>query len=396
MRGAFFKIIIYLLISSILLACSGDENVDVEGPIASCFDGIMNGSEEGIDCGGTCVIVCPPSDKLEGDIVGTLELNASVEYLVTGPVLVRDKAKLLIPAGTVIKVESGINAYIAVAQGGQIFANGQSENPIVITSNAANPAPGDWGGLIISGKAPINTSTVDRTELIDIFYGGTVVDDSSGFIKYLRIEYAGAQFDASKKFNGISLYGVGAFTTFNYVQTAHCLGDGFKLIGGTIKPKWLVSTNTNENGLHITDGWNGMVDLLYIAGSEKAGIRIANNTEIEDLSPITNGTIQNSTILGPLTDGAITYANGGAIATFNNIYTSGITLGINVSGELATSQVEMNNLTISNIQFDNPSSGFSPTNHSGTNTTFYMEADNVGAGNRATIPIWATGWTIGF
>lgn len=396
MRAAFFKIIFFLLISGVVLTCSKDENVLVEGSIASCFDGIMSGSEEGVDCGGTCVIVCPPNDKLEGDILGILELNASVEYLVTGPVLVRDKAKLLIPAGTVIKVESGINAYIAVAQGGQIFANGQSDNPIVITSNAANPAPGDWGGLIISGRAPINTDTVDRTELIDIFYGGSGVNDSSGLIKFLRIEYAGAQFDASKKFNGISFYGVGAFTTVNYVQIAHCLGDGFKFIGGTIKPKWLVSTNTVENGLHITDGWNGEVDSLYITDANKAGIRIANNPEIEELSPITNGTIQNITILGPLTEGAITYADGGAITTFNNIFASDISLGINVSGELATLQVEMNNLTISNIQFDNPSSGFSPTNHTGANTSFYTEADNVGAGNEAAIPNWATGWTIGF
>jgi len=392
----FLYILIFLLISGVVLSCSDDETVGTVDPIATCFDGIMNGAEEGVDCGGTCVIVCPPSDKLEGDILGTLELNASIEYLVTGPVLVRDKAKLLIPAGTVIKVESGINAYIAVTQGGQIFANGQSDNPIVITSNAANPAPGDWGGLIISGRAPINTSTVDRTEIIDIFYGGTVINDSSGLIKYLRIEYAGAKFDASKKFNGISFFGVGAFTTVNYVQSAYCLGDGFKFIGGTIKPKWLVSTNTNENGLHITDGWNGEVDSIYISDVNKAGIRIANNPEIEERSPITNGTIQNITILGPLTEGAIVYANGGALATFNNIYTSDINLGINVSGELATSQVEMNNLTISNIQFDNPSVGFSPTNHTGANTSFYIEADNVGAGNRATIPNWATGWTLGF
>jgi len=394
--STFFKILIIFFISSFFLTCSQDEKVGVEGPIASCFDGIMNGAEEGVDCGGTCVIVCPPSDKLEGDIVGTLALNGSVEYLVTGPVLIRDGAKLLIPAGTVIKVESGINAYIAVAQGGQIFANGQSDNPIVITSNATNPAPGDWGGLIFSGKAPINTSIVGRTDLIDIFYGGNVANDSSGLIKYLRVEYAGAQYDATIKFSGISFYGVGAFTTVNYIQTAHCLGDGFKFIGGTVKPKWLVSTNTNENGVHITDGWNGEIDSLYIIDADKSGIRIANNMESEELSPITYGTIQNITILGPLSEGAINYANGGAIATFNNIYTSGINLGINVSGEVASSQVDMNNLTISNIQFDNPGSGFSPTNHTGTNTTFYTEADNAGAGNEAAIPSWATGWTIGF
>lgn len=396
MNGTFFKIILFSIFIGIVFSCSKDENIFVEGPVPSCFDGIKNGAEEGIDCGGTCVIVCPPSDKLEGEILGTLELNASVEYLVTGPVLVRDKAKLLIPAGTIIKVESGINAYIAVAQGGQIFANGQSDNPIVITSNAVNPAPGDWGGLIIAGKAPINTGMVDRTELIDIFYGGTVVDDSSGLIKYLRIEYAGAQYDEAKKFSGISFYGVGAFTTFTYVQTAYCLGDSFKLIGGTINPKWVISTNTSEYAFHITDGWNGEGDTWFTSGAEKAGVKIGNNLENEELNPITSGTIQNISILGPLAEGAIRYSNGGAIATFNNIYTFGINLGINVNGERAASQIDMNNLTINNIQFDNPSSGFIQTNHTGTNSSFYSEADNIGAGNSGDIPTWATGWTIGF
>ena len=390
----FLKFIIFIFISSVVFTCSNKEPIKI-GPIASCFDGIMNGAETGIDCGGTCVIVCPPSDTLQGEIVSILELNASVEYLLTGPLLIRDGASLLIPAGTVIKVEPGINAYIAIAQGGQIRANGQSDNPIVITSNAANPAPGDWGGLIFAGRAPINTKTVDRTEIIDIFYGGTSENDSSGVLKYLRVEYAGAQFDAYMKFSAISFYGVGAFTTFNYVQVIHALGDNIKLIGGTINPKWIVSTNTNENAFHITDGWNGQGDSWYIKDIQKAGIKIGNNPEIEDLSPLTMGTLQNISIIGALPDGAINYGNGGAMVTFNNVFTSELTLGINVNGQAAATQIDMNSLTINTIQFANPSNGFMPTNHTGTNTTFYTEVNNLGAGNEDGLPSWAMGWTTG-
>ena len=215
-------------------------------------------------------------------------------------------------------------------------------------------------------------------------------------LKYLRVEYAGAQLDASKKFNAISFYGVGAFTTFTYVQVIHSLGNNFKFIGGTINPKWIVSTDTNENGFHITDGWNGEGDSWYITNTDKAGIKIGNNSAIQDLSPITMGTLQNISILGPVTEGAIHYTNGGAITTFNNIYTSGLDLGINVSGQAAASQIDLNNLTINNIQFSNPSVGFSPTNYTGTNTTFYTEFENIGAGNAAELPSWAIGWTIEF
>jgi len=283
-----------------------------------------------------------------------------------------------------------------VTQGGQIFANGQPDNPIVITSNAANPAPGDWGGIIFAGKAPINTSTVDRTEIIDIFYGGTEEDDSSGLLKYLRVEYAGAQLDETKQFNAFSFYGVGAFTTLTYVQVAHSLGDGFKFIGGTVKPKWIVSTNTGGNGLYLTDGWNGEGDSWYITGANKAGIRIGNNAANQELVPITRGDLQNISIVGPLTEGAIHYTDGGAITNFTNIHTAGINLGINVSGEAAASQIEMNNLTINSIQFASPGAGFSPSNHLGSNNSFYTVADNLGAGNEAELPSWATGWTTGF
>ncbi len=396
MKNTFLKIFSFLMISSLVLTCTGDENMVDEGPIASCFDGIMNGNEQDVDCGGTCVIVCPPIDRLEGEIFVPLELNASIEYLVTGPLLIRDGAKLLIPAGTVIKVQPGVNAYIAVAQGGQIFANGQPDNPIVITSNADNPAPGDWGGIIIAGKAPINTMDVDRTEIIDIFYGGTVENDTSGILKYLRVEYAGAQFDATKQFNAFSFYGVGAFTTLTYVQAVHSLGDGLKFIGGTINPKWMVSTAINGNGMHITDGWNGQGDSWYVTEVNKAGIRIGNNPINKDLSPITTGNFQNISIVGSLSEGAIHYTDGGAITNFDNVYTSGIDLGINVGGVTATSQIEMNNLIINAIQFANPSPGFNATNHSGANTTFYTESTTVGAGNGAGLPTWAIGWTTGF
>ncbi len=396
MKDTFLKIIMFLAAISVIFTCTEDENLGEEGPIATCFDGIMNGAEEGVDCGGTCVIVCPQGNQLEGEIVVTLELDPSVEYLVTGPLLIRDGAKLLIPAGTVIKVQPDVNAYIAFAQGGQIFANGQPDNPIIFTSNADVPTPGDWGGIIFAGKAPINTSTVDRTEILDIFYGGTETDDTSGVMKYLRVEYAGAEFDETKQFNAFSFYGVGAFTTCNYVQAVHCLGDGFKFIGGSINPKWMVATGIVGNGFHITDGWNGQGDSWYISDVNKAGIKIGNNPVNEGLSPITTGSLKNVSIIGPLAEGAIQYTNGGAMTTFENIYTSGIDLGINVVGDGAISQIDMGNLIINSIQFADPGVGFNATNYSGTNSAFYTIGTTIGAGNEAELPTWASSWTTGF
>jgi hypothetical protein len=76
-----------------------------------------------------------------------------------------------------------------------------------MTSGLATKAAGDWGGVVICGKAPINringgTGTA-QSEVADLTYGGTI-NDNSGSIKYLRIEYAGAAFNSEKEFNGLS------------------------------------------------------------------------------------------------------------------------------------------------------------------------------------------------
>jgi hypothetical protein len=37
-----------------------------------------------------------------------------------------------------------------------------------------------------------------QSEVADLTYGGTVANDNSGSIRYLRIEYAGAAFNSEK------------------------------------------------------------------------------------------------------------------------------------------------------------------------------------------------------
>ena len=55
-------------------------------------------------------------NELSGSLSGALTLDASVEYKLTGPVLIEDGGVLNIPAGTVIKAEKGFNKYILVLQ----------------------------------------------------------------------------------------------------------------------------------------------------------------------------------------------------------------------------------------------------------------------------------------
>lgn len=58
-------------------------------------------------------------------------------------------------AGTIIKGDKQTKAALIVEPGGYVEMRGTKNEPIVMTSEEApgNRRPGDWGGLIICGKA---------------------------------------------------------------------------------------------------------------------------------------------------------------------------------------------------------------------------------------------------
>ncbi|RKN83264.1 hypothetical protein [Ulvibacterium marinum] len=400
-KSVFVGVFFFLIIS-----CSDDDPVDDNEAVLTCFDGILNGDEITVDCGGVCPGFCPLSSigilggevkgrSQNGELVDVLQLDPSIEYRLVGPLLIRDKGALSIPAGTVIKADPNVGAYIAVAQGGQLFVFGQPENPAVITSGAENPMPGDWGGVIICGQAPIDTGEVGRSDIIDIFYGGSELEDSSGFLNYLRIEYAGAITENQQNFDGIAFYGVGAFTNVTNVQTYESLGNGIRFIGGNADAERLVVTNAGANGIAVTNDWSGNGNSWYLSGVSEAGIRISSNELVESPNPIVTDTIRNISMVGPNFEEGLNYSELGGSYVLTNVHTTGMQLGINVEGPAASNQIDLGNLQIDSIQFDNPATDFVPTNYTGTNPGFYQENIATGAGNEALKPDWANGWTRG-
>jgi len=377
-----------------VISCSKDSNNETLIEV-TCGDGIQNGDETGVDCGGSCGVFCIPDNALEGEVITRLVLNANSEHILTGPLLVRDGAILEIEAGTIIKAESNRNAYIAVAKGGKFYVWGKEDNPVIMTSNSDNPAPGDWGGIIICGNARNNKGTNARSDLVDIFYGGADSTFSSGVIQYLRLEYTGENYSASKKFNGITFYGVGSFTTAEYIQSYNSAGNGIEIVGGTMNAKNFISLKSGQNGLVIRGGWNGNGNSWFIANAGESGLVIENSLEDPMAMPITSTELNNISIVGPEMNGAILYTNGGGIVNLNEIYTSNIELGININSSFESTLVDEGNLNLNPILFDGTSSNFVRTNYNGS-TQFYTEGNTVGAGNGALKPVWANNWTVGF
>ncbi|KAB5489345.1 hypothetical protein FOT42_007835, partial [Flagellimonas hadalis] len=146
MKKSFFKIMLSFAVTAFVVSCSGDDN---GGGGSTCSDGIQNGDETGVDCGGSCTPCADAVVELSGDVTEDTDLDASKEYSLTAAYIVKAGASLTIPAGTVIKASGGTAAFIGVERGAQIFINGTAEAPVVMTSSSETPAPGDWGGLVI-------------------------------------------------------------------------------------------------------------------------------------------------------------------------------------------------------------------------------------------------------
>jgi len=396
MKKSFFKIMLSFAALAFIASCSNDDG----GPSVTdptCSDGIQNGDETGVDCGGSCEPCADAVVELAGEVTEDTTLDASKEYKLTESYIVKEGASLTIPAGTTIKASGGTASFIGVERGAQIFINGTSAAPVVMTSDAASPSPGDWGGLVIAGNAPTNKGVDVISEVGDLAYGGNDSTDNSGSITYLRVEYTGATYSNDKEFNGVSFFGVGSGTTVEYIQSFNGGDDGIEFFGGTVDGNYLVSINSGDDSIDFADGWTGSGSNWYIAGGAKAGIEGSNNGDNGAAEPMTTTTLSNITIVGPVTEGAIFFKEGGGKWNVDNIYVSDVDLGFMVTpGDTpAADRIEAGDLVVTNIQFADLADGFSATDYTGANQTFFTEGVATGAGNGAASPDWAAGWTVG-
>ncbi|OQC45803.1 MAG: hypothetical protein BWX59_00924 [Bacteroidetes bacterium ADurb.Bin028] len=210
--------------------------------------------------------VTPTEDKnLSGSITGSKTLDASVEYLLVGPLIVEEGGVLTIPAGTTIKAKKGFGSYILVLQGGKIYVNGTAEKPVTMTADIANAEQGHWGGLIINGKAPLaDPAEKGSTEINSAYlYGGTNASDNSGSITYLKLEYTGARSSANVEHNGLTLNGVGNGTKIENIYIPHGADDGIEFFGGSVNVKNLLVVNSDDDMFDFTQGYNGTLENAY-------------------------------------------------------------------------------------------------------------------------------------
>ena len=230
---------------------------------------------------------------------------------------------LTIGAGTVLfgNDADGVDILV-VTRGSQINANGTASSPIVMTSaqdllddgrSNGSAGSGQWGGVVINGRAPINDCTVNPAAIPGSancekdgeggsgLFGGDQPNDNSGVLRYVRIQHAGFQFSATNELNGLALQGVGDGTTIDFLQVHNNADDGVEFFGGTVRVRHLVLTGNDDDAFDWTDGWSGDAQFVLVAqtqGRGDNGIEGDNRGSDPLLTPRSNPQISNMTLIG--------------------------------------------------------------------------------------------------
>jgi len=261
------------------------------------------------------------TDTLQGNITADKTLDASKNYFLKGQVYVKNSATLTIPAGITVFAQvndlAANKSVLVITRGSKLNINGTVDQPVVFTSAAATKKQGDWGAIVILGNAPTNlvgtTGTVAGLPVSnDTQYGGTVSNENSGSITYLRLEYCGGINPPAEdewivdKASGLSLEGVGSGTKVDNVMVKYSNDDSFQFVGGTVNATHLISYNCGDDDFDFDLGYQGNLQFLIgyrtHASSQTLranGFESYNDQYPSTRTPLTRPVVSNMTIIGP-------------------------------------------------------------------------------------------------
>lgn len=317
-------------------------------------------------------IITSPSGcdcKVLDTLIQTKRTLSSDTVYCLGFTRVVEGGDLRIPKGTVLLGIKAQKGALLIERGGLINAKGSKTEPIVFTSDQAPNSRnrGDWGGVIICGKARLHaaqSSATGRDTMAiegtfgrpDVYAGGKDDNDNSGVMSYVQIHYGGINVGASgsgNELNSLTMYGVGRGTTLKYIQTSYGQDDAFEWFGGTVNATHLVSLNTQDDDLDVDGGYTGTVQYALVVRTDSSSydsdpsraIETDNGSAASESEPITSPIFSNISAFGPFTN----YTNGAsgqaaqsgwagayirknsALSVYNSIF-SGYRIGLYMEG----------------------------------------------------------------
>ena len=263
------------------------------------------------ELGGENIIINVPSTTtLTGSINETITLTSDKVWTLKGYVYITDGAKIIIQPGTVIKSDIAEKGALCIERGAKIIAEGTANKPIVFTSGQpeGQKNPGDWGGIVILGRATTNRSSEPTIEGgIGRPYGGINDADNSGILKYVRIEYAGIAALPNSEINALTLGGVGNGTTLENIQTIYANDDAFEFFGGTVNAKNLYAFATADDDFDFDFGYRGTIsfgvakrDPQFVDNGDAGnGVECDNDGTGSPAQPYTHPKLLNMILVGP-------------------------------------------------------------------------------------------------
>ena len=335
---------------------------------AGCGDDDNDHNHDQLDAGMISNVI-----DVTADISTDTTWSSDKTYVLKSNVFVRN-ATLTIEAGTMVKGDP--NSSLVVSNTAQINATGSAQAPIVFTSNqpVGSQSAGDWGGIVLLGKAPINVS--GGRDSIEGFpagtsgveFGGSSATHDCGTLKYVRIEFAGFELSTDNELNGLTVGGCGSQTELDYIQVHKGADDGIEFFGGTADLKHAVITQPDDDGLDWDFGWTGRVQYIIIQQNAIVGnnaIEADSNKNDNDASPRSAPVIWNATFVGSDSEpGAagkyqqgIHFRRGTAAQIHNMVMVHFADSPIDIDGDASVAQANAGALVVKNsIFFDNANS----------------------------------------
>ncbi|WP_375769778.1 hypothetical protein NR798_02510 [Archangium gephyra] len=329
----------------------------------------------GLTLGTSLLAGCPgpvtpdTTDDVSANITQDTTWTADKVYTLKGYIFV-ESGTLTIEPGTTVVGEEG--SALVITRSAKLNAVGTAAKPIIFTS--AKPegerAAGDWGGVVLLGKARINvaggqntiegffaTSGDDRTK-----YGGEDDAHDCGKLKYARIEFAGYELAEDNELNGLTTGACGSATEIDYVQVHKGADDGVEMFGGTANLKHIVITQPDDDGLDYDLGYSGKVQFLVVQQNDRVGnraIEASGNKTTNTATPRSVPEIWNASFIGsnraPATTGTkqegLVFNTGAGIKLNNAIVAHFADKAVDVDGAASAQLSESGNLSIRNTLF---------------------------------------------
>jgi len=207
------------------------------------------------------------TETIQGAITTSRTLSKDKYYLIKGNVYVQAPAELTIEAGTIIYGDKVSKGALVINRGAKIHAVGTAAAPIIFTSSAPKTFRnyGDWGGVVILGKAVNNQSASQTIEGVsgtagdDGKYGGTDDADNSGELQYVRIEFAGIALSTDNELNGLTMGSVGSATKIDHIQVSYSGDDSYEWFGGKVNAQYLIAYRGWDDDFDTDFGYTGNV-----------------------------------------------------------------------------------------------------------------------------------------